>query len=63
MIKINVIINNKMPARNVKMYASKLINDSISINTNSYELNPDLVASINYSTSLGAGSFGIVYPG
>jgi len=52
-----------MPARNVKMYASKLINDSISINTNSYELNPDLVASINYSTSLGAGSFGIVYPG
>jgi hypothetical protein len=53
-----------MPLRNIKIFATKLISDAInSNNNNNYELNPDLVESIIYETSLGAGSFGVVYRG
>lgn len=52
-----------MSKRNVKIYASKLINDAMNANTSNYELSSDLIHSISYNTSLGTGSFGVVYRG
>jgi len=52
-----------MPKENVKIYASKLLNDAINNNTTNNELSSDIIDSIDYNTNIGKGAFGVVYQG